>query len=201
MKDSEELAWRDWENSADYDDEENDYWPRKWGREYVRFAANEKRDYLKALGLNVVPTVGWAERGHGDASAHGNSVPRFHLTWGTGAEVVRVFREPLEEAERQGKIEFRFRHQVDELLTEADGAGVRVVGVRGSVLEPTNLERGKASSREVVGSSNSKHQPWWSQPVVSGATLTSCAGRGQPNAGVNARRKWCKACLRTLTGA
>ncbi|WP_426706519.1 FAD-binding dehydrogenase [Corynebacterium auriscanis] len=151
VKDSEELAWRDWENSADYDNADNDYWPRKWGREYVRFATHEKRDYLKALGLNVVPTVGWAERGHGDASAHGNSVPRFHLTWGTGPEVVRVFREPLEEAERQGKIEFRFRHQVDELLTEPDGDGVRVVGVRGSVLEPTDLERGQASSREVVG--------------------------------------------------
>nr|WP_235700626.1 FAD-dependent oxidoreductase [Corynebacterium auriscanis] len=121
VKDSEELAWRDWENSADYDNADNDYWPRKWGREYVRFATHEKRDYLKALGLHVVPTVGWAERGHGDASAHGNSVPRFHLTWGTGPEVVRVFREPLEEAERQGKIEFRFRHQVDELLTEPTG--------------------------------------------------------------------------------
>lgn len=147
VKDSEELAWRDWENSAQYDDSNNDYWPRRWGREYVRFAATEKRDYLKALGLNVLPTVGWAERGSGDASGHGNSVPRFHLTWGTGPEVVRVFREPIEDAEAAGKVEFRFRHQVDELILENDA----VVGVRGSVLEPSDLDRGVASSRTTVG--------------------------------------------------
>lgn len=147
VKDSEELAWRDWENSAQYDDSNNDYWPRRWGREYVRFAATEKRDYLKALGLNVLPTVGWAERGSGDASGHGNSVPRFHLTWGTGPEVVRVFREPIEAAEAEGKVEFRFRHQVDELILENDA----VVGVRGSMLEPSDLDRGVASSRNTVG--------------------------------------------------
>ena len=147
VKDSEELAWRDWENSAQFDDTQNDYWPRRWGREYVRFAATEKRDYLKSLGLNVLPTVGWAERGSGDASGHGNSVPRFHLTWGTGPEVVRVFREPIEAAEAEGKVEFRFRHQVDELIVENDA----VVGVRGSVLEPSDLDRGVASSRKVVG--------------------------------------------------
>ena len=147
VKDSEELAWRDWENSAQFDDTDNDYWPRRWGREYVRFAATEKRDYLKSLGLNVLPTVGWAERGSGDASGHGNSVPRFHLTWGTGPEVVRVFREPVEAAEAEGKVEFRFRHQVDELIVENDA----VVGVRGSVLEPSDLDRGVASSRKTVG--------------------------------------------------
>ncbi|MCG7228650.1 FAD-binding dehydrogenase [Corynebacterium minutissimum] len=155
VKDSEELAWRDWANSADYDPvtEENrhDYWGKKWGREYVRFAANEKRSYLKGLGLNVLPTIGWAERGSGDASGHGNSVPRFHLTWGTGPEVVRVFREPLLNAEEKGQVEFHFRHRVDELVVENDESGrPRVVGVRGSVLSPTNQVRGEASPRDVV---------------------------------------------------
>lgn len=151
VKDSEELAWRDWENSAQYDDAENDYWPRRWGREYVRFAAQEKRDYLKGLGLNVLPTVGWAERGSGDASGHGNSVPRFHLTWGTGPEVVRVFREPLEKFESEGKVTFLFRRQVDELITEDTPEGPRVVGVRGSVLAEDSQERGMASNRETTG--------------------------------------------------
>ena len=151
VKDSEELAWRDWENSAQYDDAENDYWPRRWGREYVRFAAQEKRDYLKGLGLNVLTTAGWAERGSGDASGHGNSVPRFHLTWGTGPEVVRVFREPLEEFEAEGKVTFLFRRQVDELITEDTPEGPRVVGVRGSVLAEDSQERGMASNREVNG--------------------------------------------------
>jgi predicted oxidoreductase len=147
VHDSEELAWRDWANSADYDDGPNDRWPREWGRAYVHFAATEKRDYLKGLGLNVLPTIGWAERGSGDASGHGNSVPRFHLTWGTGPEVVRVFREPLLAAEKEGRVRFAFRHRVDELIEE-DGA---VVGVRGSVLNACDdLGRGVASPREVV---------------------------------------------------
>lgn len=155
VKDSEELAWRDWANSADYDpvtdNDRHDYWGHKWGREYVRFAANEKRSYLKGLGLNVLPTIGWAERGSGDASGHGNSVPRFHLTWGTGPEVVRVFRKPLLKAEEKGQVEFHFRHCVDELVVENDDSGnPRVVGVRGSVLSPTNQPRGEASSRDVV---------------------------------------------------
>ncbi|MEM5986778.1 FAD-binding dehydrogenase [Corynebacterium hesseae] len=155
VKDSEELAWRDWANSADYDpvteDDRHDYWGEKWGREYVRFAANEKRGYLKSLGLNVLPTIGWAERGSGDASGHGNSVPRFHLTWGTGPEVVRVFREPLLKAEEQGQVEFHFRHRVDELVVDNDDTGSpRVVGVRGSVLSPTSQARGEASPRDVV---------------------------------------------------
>ncbi|AGP30718.1 FAD-binding dehydrogenase [Corynebacterium terpenotabidum] len=152
VKDTEELAWRDWQNSADYDATSNDHWAREWGRTYVHFAATEKRDYLKGLGLNVLPTVGWAERGSGDASGHGNSVPRFHLTWGTGPEVVRVFREPLLEAEKAGRVTFAFRHRVDELIVGGDANGIRrVTGVRGSVLTPCDdLARGAESPREVV---------------------------------------------------
>lgn len=144
VKDSEELAWMDWENSADYDDAEYDEWPRKWGREFVSFAANGMHGYLKNLGLRVLPTIGWAERGSGDASGHGNSVPRFHVTWGTGPEVVRVFREPLLEAEAEGRVEFRFRHRVDSLIVEQG----RVVGVRGSVLAEDPGARGEASNSE-----------------------------------------------------
>ncbi|WKD57998.1 KsdD-like steroid dehydrogenase [Corynebacterium capitovis DSM 44611] len=147
VSDSEELAWRDWENSADYDDSEHDEWPRRWGREFVRFAANDMHAYLKDLGLRVLPTIGWAERGSGDASGHGNSVPRFHVTWGTGPEVVRVFREPLLEAEKRGDVEFRFRHRVDEIIVE-DG---RAVGVRGVKLAEDGGVRGAASNNDEQG--------------------------------------------------
>ena len=94
IKDSRELALQDWMGSAGFDREREDHWPRQWAEAYVDFAATEKRDYLHDLGLRVVPIVGWAERGGGSASGHGNSVPRFHLTWGTGPETVRVFAEP-----------------------------------------------------------------------------------------------------------
>lgn len=140
--DFEELAWADWENSADYDDEVHDHWPREWGREYVRFASNEMHGYLRELGLRVLPTVGWAERGSGDASGHGNTVPRFHLTWGTGPEVVRVFREPVERAEKSGQVEFKFRHRVDDIIVENG----RAVGVRGVRLAEDSSSRGVASN-------------------------------------------------------
>ncbi|TIX90299.1 FAD-binding dehydrogenase [Rhizobium sp. P44RR-XXIV] len=148
IKDSYDLALQDWMGSAQFDRAE-DYWPRKWAEAYLRFATDEKRTYLHELGVRFVPTVGWAERGDGNALGHGNSVPRFHLTWGTGPELVRVFREPVLDGERRGLVRFAFRHQVDELIVE-QGA---VVGVRGTVLEPCDdLERGKKSPRNGVES-------------------------------------------------
>ncbi|GAB2972536.1 FAD-binding dehydrogenase [Nocardioides montaniterrae] len=154
IKDSFELAWQDWQGSAGFDRVEDqpdgtpgeDHWGRRWAEAYVRWAAGGKRDYVRSLGLKVLPFVGWAERGRGDASGHGNSVPRFHLTWGTGPEVVRVFLEPVLEAERAGLVRFAFRHRVDEIVLH-DGAAT---GVRGVVLEPSTTARGEASSREVV---------------------------------------------------
>lgn len=143
VHDSLELARRDWATSAGFDRAE-DHWPRKWAEAYLEFAAGQKRSYLRDLGLRLTPIVGWAERGGSGASEHGNSVPRFHLTWGTGPEVVRVFREPVERAEANGLVDFAFRHRVDELITE----GGAVVGVRGRVLSPSHTARGVASNRE-----------------------------------------------------
>jgi uncharacterized protein len=147
IKDSVELARADWLGSAGFDRDREDHWPRKWAEAYVHFAATEKRPYLHDLGLRFTPIVGWAERGGGTADGHGNSVPRFHLTWGTGPEVVRIFAEPVVAAEKSGLVRFGFRHRVDDLIVE-DGA---VVGVRGTVLEPTDEARGVASSREPAG--------------------------------------------------
>lgn len=146
IKDSYELALQDWLGSAGFDRDDEDHWARQWAREYVRFAATEKRDYLHALGLRLTPMVGWAERGGAAADGHGNSVPRFHLAWGTGPEVVRVFAEPVLAAERRGLVRFAFRHRVDELIVDGDA----VTGVRGSVLTPTDLERGCASPRSAT---------------------------------------------------
>ncbi|WP_340537473.1 FAD-binding dehydrogenase [Nocardioides sp. GXZ039] len=147
IKDSRELARQDWFGSAAFEDADHDDWGRRWAEAYLDFASGEKREYLHALGLRSVPMVGWAERGAADPQGHGNSVPRFHLTWGTGPEVVRIFAEPVLAGEERGLVEFEFRHRVDELIVE-DGA---VVGVRGSVLAPSDEARGVASSREVVG--------------------------------------------------
>ena len=145
VHDSLELARQDWAASAGFDRSE-DYWPRKWSEAYLEFAAGDKRRYLHDLGLRLTPIVGWAERGGSSASEHGNSVPRFHLTWGTGPEVVRVFREPVERAESDGLVTMCFRQRVDELITDAD----TVVGVRGRVLAPSHTARGVESNRGEV---------------------------------------------------
>ena len=147
IKDSYELALSDWLASAGFDREREDHWPRQWAEAYVGFAAGEKRQYLRDLGLKVVPNVGWAERGSGTATGHGNSVPRFHIAWGTGPEVVRIFREPVLEAASRGLVRFAYRHRVDEVLVEGGAA----VGVRGAVLAPATQARGVATSRDVVG--------------------------------------------------
>jgi len=87
VHDSHELALQDWLGSAAFDRQE-DYWPRQWAHAYVDFAAGEKRRWLRARGLKIFPLVGWAERGGYGAQGHGNSVPRFHITWGTGPGVL-----------------------------------------------------------------------------------------------------------------
>jgi predicted oxidoreductase len=143
VHDSHELALQDWLGTAAFDRQE-DYWPRQWAHAYVDFAAGEKRSWLRARGLRIFPLVGWAERGGYDAQGHGNSVPRFHITWGTGPALVEIFARRLRD---QPNVRFAHRHQVDELIVESDA----VTGVRGTVLEPSTEPRGVPSSRKSVG--------------------------------------------------
>jgi len=145
IRDSHELAMQDWMGSAGFDRDE-DRWPRRWADAYVAWAAGEKRSWLRARGVRFFPIVGWAERGGSLATDHGNSVPRFHLTWGTGPGVLEPFVARARDAERQGRLTFRFRHRVTELVVSGGG----VTGVRGDVLEASTVERGRGSSRTVV---------------------------------------------------
>jgi predicted oxidoreductase len=113
----------------------------------VAFAAGEKRSWLRARGLRFFPVMGWAERGGGNATGHGNSVPRFHLTWGTGPAVLAPFIARVRDGESRGLVHFKFRHRVNELTR----SGASVDGVRGDILAPSDVERGRKSSRDVVG--------------------------------------------------
>ncbi len=146
IRDSVELAWQDWLGTAGFDRPE-DYWPGLWARAYVDFAAGEKRAWLHEQGVRWFPVVGWAERGDGSASGHGNSVPRFHVTWGTGPGVLEPFRRKAVEAEAAGLLTFAFRHRVDA-LDVSDGA---VTGIRGTVLAPAHERRGAPTNRDGVG--------------------------------------------------
>ncbi len=146
IRDSRELAWQDWLGAAGFDRPE-DYWPRRWAEAYVDFAATEKRPWLHAQGVRFFPVVGWAERGGYLADGHGNSVPRFHITWGTGPGVVEPFEQRVRAAAAEGRVRFAFRHRVDELTT----TGGVVDGVRGTILEPSDARRGTPSSRTAAG--------------------------------------------------
>lgn len=146
IKDSLELARQDWFGSAQFDRPE-DYWPGAWAEAYVDFAAGEKRAWLHAMGHRLFPVVGWAERGDGRAEGHGNSVPRFHITWGTGPGIVAPFERRVRAAVAEGRVRLRFRHRVDGLVS----TGGTVTGVRGAVLEPSQVDRGRPSSRVEVG--------------------------------------------------
>ncbi|MFS0673370.1 FAD-binding dehydrogenase [Ornithinibacillus sp. 179-J 7C1 HS] len=148
IKDSKELAWQDWLGTAGFDREEDeDYWGKQWAKAYVDFAAGEKREWLRSLGIKIFPVVGWAERGGYLADGHGNSVPRFHIVWGTGPGVVEPFANKVREYIKKENVTYLPRHRVDRLIQEEN----RVTGAGGSILEPSDVERGEASSREVIG--------------------------------------------------
>ncbi|RIJ77888.1 FAD-binding dehydrogenase [Nakamurella silvestris] len=172
IKDSAELALADWFGSADFDRPE-DHWPHRWAEAYVDFAAGEKRSWLKDQGVGLFPIVQWAERGgypvtagsDGSTNAgHGNSVPRFHVTWGTGPGVLTPFLRRVMRYVEVGRIVLRFRRRVTGLLTD----GGAVVGATGEVLEPSAAARGEASSRTVVGTFE----------VRAGATIVCSGGIG-----------------------
>jgi predicted oxidoreductase len=153
IKDSYDLALQDWMGSAGFDRDEDD-WPRRWAEAYVAFAAGEKRGWLRAMGHRIFPVVGWAERGGYDAMSHGNSVPRFHVSWGTGPGVVEPFERRARDAQAAGRLTFAFRHRVDA-LTSTNG---KIDGVSGAVLEPTTVARGESSTRKGVGEFSLKAQ-------------------------------------------
>jgi predicted oxidoreductase len=146
IKDSAELAYADWMNTAGFDRDE-DHWPRQWAQAYLDFAGGEKRSWLHEQGMRWFPIVGWAERGDGSAHGHGNSVPRFHITWGTGPGVAAPFVRRVQEAKERGLITYAHRHRVDELVVE----GGAVTGVRGARLAQDPAERGVATNRDPVG--------------------------------------------------
>lgn len=148
IKDSKELAWQDWLGAAGFDRTgDEDYWGMKWAKAYVDFAAGEKREWLAAMGVKFFPVVGWAERGGYLAEGHGNSVPRFHIVWGTGPGIVAPFERRIREHMKNGLVEYLPRHQVDGLLTEGDA----VTGIHGTILETSDAARGEVSSRKSIG--------------------------------------------------
>ncbi len=145
IKDSYELALQDWMGTAGFDRKE-DHWPKQWAEAFVKWATDEMRSYVRQVGIRFFPVVGWAERGGYDAQGPGNSVPRFHVVWGTGPGTVMPYAEKAYEAKKKGLLEMKFRHRVTDLILD----GNKVLGVKGEILEPTEKLRGQETSRKVI---------------------------------------------------
>jgi predicted oxidoreductase len=173
IRDSYDLARQDWFATAGFD-RDDDHWPKAWAEAYLAFASGEKRAWLRQKGVGFFPVVGWAERGGYTALGPGNSVPRFHITWGTGPGIVAPFRAAVEEAERQGRLTILPRHRVTSLTT-VDGT---VIGAEGDILAPSGAARGVATSRETVDTF----------AVTAGATIIASGGIGGNHDLV--RRNW-----------
>jgi len=171
IRDSRALALQDWLGSAQFDRPE-DAWPRRVAEAYLDFAAGEMRGWLHGMGMRWFPVVGWAERGGGLAHGHGNSVPRFHLTWGTGPGVVEPMEARVRAHAQAGRIDLRFRHRVSRIVT-TDGAAT---GVAGDVLAPSRVARGEQSNRDIVGGFD----------VSAGAVIVASGGIGADHALVRA---------------
>jgi len=146
IRDSHALALQDWMGTAGFDRPE-DHWPRSWAEAYVDFAAGEKRAWLHRQGIRFFPVVGWAERGGYDAGGHGNSVPRFHITWGTGPGLIEPFVRRVRAGIARGLVQLKFRHRVTGLTRSAG----TVDTVTGEILQPSDVPRGRPSSRTVTG--------------------------------------------------
>ena len=135
IHDSEELALADWLGSAGFDRSE-DYWPRRWAEAYVHFAAGEQRRWLREFGVRWFPLVQWAERGGYTAPGHGNSVPRFHIAWGTGPGVLAPFVRRVRAAAEKGLVTLAFRHRVDELIDALATIELVIVGTAAQRVVP-----------------------------------------------------------------
>ena len=175
ITDSLELARQDWYGSAGFDRDE-DHWGKQWADAYLDFAAGEKRAWLRSKGVGFFPVVGWAERGGYTATGHGNSVPRFHITWGTGPGILEPFVKAVRAGVESGLVTLKFRHRVDELVVE----GGAVVGARGVILAPDTAGRGEPSNREVTGEFDER----------AGATIVTSGGIGGNHDQV--RKQWPK---------
>ncbi len=125
IPDSPDLAYRDWESFAEF--EPSDEWPRKWARFYCDHSLEHIFHYLSGHGVRFLPVVNWPERG---LFQPGNSVPRWHITWGTGSEIIARLLAAVDSHPRKSRLRILCQHAVSTLETDQG----KVVGVSGTDL-------------------------------------------------------------------
>ena len=165
IHDSPELAWRDWQSVADYAPE--DYWPRTWGQFYCENSREYIFEFLDHKKIGFLPVVNWPERG---VYAPGNSVPRWHIVWGTGYEIIQRLLAALEAHPQRANLELLFNAEVNAI----EMTGGRAAGIRGRQMDDgseicVNAEHVVIASGGVCGGDLSFvrahwHKPWGDPP-------------------------------------
>jgi len=160
INDTPELAWSDWLSFADFGD--GDEWPRRWARTYVERSTELIFDWLTGHGVTFLPLVNWTERG---LFRPGNSVPRWHIAWGTGFAIIEAVVAALDNHSHRDKLEFHYGHRVERLLVEAG----RVVGCAGKLEDDGSEFEARAehvvlASGGICGGDLSKVKANWYQP-------------------------------------
>ena len=160
IKDSPELAWRDWQSVADYGP--TDEWPRRWGQFYCEHAREEIFEFLNSKGVKFLPLVNWAERG---IYGPGNTVPRWHITWGTGYEIIDRLLQALEAHPRRTNLELLF----DTEVSAVESTNGRAVGLRGRTMDSASeikvsAEHVVIASGGICGGDLSRLRAHWYKP-------------------------------------
>ncbi len=107
IADSPELMFRDWTTFGEMP--KDDKWPMKWAEMYAYRNYEDIYCWLRQRNVEFFPAVNWVERGDFIA---GNSVPRYHIVWGTGWELVEVLIHHLKNHRNARKLTLLFEHFV-----------------------------------------------------------------------------------------
>ncbi|OUS31370.1 FAD-binding dehydrogenase [Thalassotalea sp. 42_200_T64] len=129
IKDNPEVALKDWYSFANFSDD--DKYPRQWAKHYVERSFEDVYCFVKNLGVKFLPAVNWVERG---LYSSGNSLPRYHVMWGTSLDLVEKVMTALAPYINT-YVHFKFNHHVDSLLT----AETNVVGCCARAIQPGNV--------------------------------------------------------------
>ncbi|RZI44556.1 FAD-binding dehydrogenase [Herbaspirillum sp. HC18] len=125
IHDTPELALQDWLAFGEFGkDEAAELWPRRWAEAYVNDSYGDIYRWLKERAVGFLPLPMWVERGQ---FTGGNSVPRWHVVWGTGHGLATQLIRTLRGHSRSDALTLMFQHKVDALTTDAG----RVSGCRG----------------------------------------------------------------------
>ena len=160
INDSPEQALIDWYSVAQF--EEQDHWPKAWAKHYVYNCTKYVQQWLSNKKIKFFPVVHWVERG---LSYQGNSVPRFHMVWGTGYELIRVLIKNLfEHPNADSHLTLKFGHKSEELLHDEN----KTLGIRGVIENSGEPFEVKANTTVVaaggMGGSIEKVKQHWYKP-------------------------------------